>query len=277
MEKTNVSGKLHELSIMPKEVELNAVSKTFVTENVFKLHTIVLFALNEYISNKVKYTLPNFFKEVSIRHENLYLAINYMLKKETNYYFLNSYLNTIQKAFKNLYFNTNRRTYRGFISLINEQVLLIFKTFFPDDEKILIEEYKPIIEASEKIPEDVQERARCEMDIIRLGEKISFFGENFPKNPIENLGYQLELFMNHNYDFLKYPKTKSFKKEDSQEVAPEFDETVKKELSGVLNGDVANIICMIENAVINKQLISEKYFILHKFNFGSCFNYRKNV
>ena len=63
MEKTNVSGKLYELSIMPKKVELNAVSKTFVTENIFKLHPIVLSAINEYISNNVKYALPIFLKK----------------------------------------------------------------------------------------------------------------------------------------------------------------------------------------------------------------------
>ena len=64
MEKTNVSGKLHGLSIVPKKVELNAVSKTFVIENVFKLHIIVLSALNEYISNNVKYSLPIFLKKL---------------------------------------------------------------------------------------------------------------------------------------------------------------------------------------------------------------------
>ena len=277
MEKTNVSGKLHGLSIVPKKVELNAVSKTFVTENVFKLHTIVLFALNEYISNNVKYTLPIFFKEVSIKHENLYLAINYFLKKETHYYYLDSSLKTIQKEFKQLYFKTNTATYRTVISQINFKISFILKTFFPDEEKILTNEYKPVKEASEKIPAVVQERELCEVGVIRLGNKISVFGENFPNNPIKNVGYQLELFMNTNYDFLKIPKTKSFKKQNTQDDAPKYDESFKKEFSEILNGNVATIACMIENAVINKQLISENYFIWHKFDFGSCFNYRNYV
>ena len=117
----------------------------------------------------------------------------------------------------------------------------------------------------------------CEKDVIKLGRLISVFGENFPNNPIENVGYQLELFMNSNYDFLKYPKTKNFTNQLPQDVAPEYDESFKKELSEVLNGNVATIACMIENAVINKQLISEKYFIWHKFDIGSCFNYRNYV
>ena len=81
--------------------------------------------------------------------------------------------------------------------------------------------------------------------------------------------------MNHNYDFSK--KNKSFKKQKPQDVLPMFDESFKEEISEILNRNVANIVCTIENAVINKQLISENYFIWHKFNFDSCFDYRKNV
>ena len=125
MKKIKVSGKLHELSIIPKKVELNEISKTFVTENVFKLHPIVLSALNEYISNNVKYTLPIFFNEVSIKHENLYLAIYFKLKKEIYDSYLNKYLDIINISYKKLYFNTNAQIYRKAINEIHQHVLSI--------------------------------------------------------------------------------------------------------------------------------------------------------
>ena len=177
---------------------------------------------------------------------------------------MDSSLKTIQKEFQQLFFKTDTGIYQRVISQINFQISYIFKTFFPDEENFLTNEYKPVKEASEKIPAHAPKRELCEVDVNRLGNEISVFGENFPNNPIKNVGYQLKLFMNTNYDYLKIPNLRSFKKQKTQDDAPNNDESLKKEFSEVLNGSVITITRMIEIAVINKQLISENYFIWHK-------------
>ena len=97
-----------------------------------------LSTLNQFISNYIKYTLPTRFSDISIKNENSYLAINYKLKIYDS--FSNNYLINIQKLFKKLYLRRDTEFYKYIIGQINQEVSLIFKTYFPNIE-ILTNQY----------------------------------------------------------------------------------------------------------------------------------------
>ena len=50
-----------------------------------------------------------------------------------------------------------------------------------------------------------------------------------------------------------------------------------KYVDPALSGYIANIICLIEQFIINHLLINKNYIILHDFNYQKCVNERKSL
>ena len=256
MDDINLSGQIYELEISVQKIEVGEVHAKLLIEKVNKVSPIILVALNSYIKEKVKFTLPIFFKNAEISQKMTYLGINYRLKKEIYESVLDSILSKIKTSFKKFYYNTNSKNYTDGITEINQQILQIFKTLFPDQEKDLTKGYQEINDISLKIPPTVQYYNYRDQNLDLLYKKITDFGITFniPNNPLSNLGYFISNFMKRNIDSLNYPPY------------------IQNEQCRVtLNAYLSGAICTIKESTLNHHSLNKNYFIWAKYDYSSCY------
>ena len=86
-----ITGKINNLSIKVGEISENKCNtQVLIEQNINKLISLILPLANEIIESGIKYTLPIFFKDISIEHKKGYIGIEYMIKDEINYDKINS-------------------------------------------------------------------------------------------------------------------------------------------------------------------------------------------
>ena len=253
----NVSGKLHELSIQVESIDENGASLTFLFENVNKLISLFLSALNEYISQSIKFTLPRFFKNINVEHKSQYLAINYELKKEIYFSSLDSYLNTMQKLLKSLYFKTDSESYRNVAGPINRLILDMFNEFFRDN--YLIIQYDIITKIISRIPDCITDETKRRNIFTELSRELSKLNTlvNIPNSGLDTLGGQISYFVEQSIGMAQAP------------------ENVRSStLTTVLNEFLARIICLIEQTALGHHSLNKEYFIWYDFDFSKCYRIR---
>ena len=257
MDNINISGKLQDLTIKVESIDKNGESLTFLFENVNKLISIFLSALNEYISQKIKFTLPIFFKNVSVEHKNKYLAINYNLKKEIYYFSLNNYFNSMQKLLKNLYFKNDAESYRRVASPINRLILDMFSEFFRNNYLIL--QYDTITKIISRIPDSITDSNKRKKIFDELSKELLNLDKmiNIPDSGISTLVIQISNFVEQSIGMSQNPA-------NSQNL----------QLISVLNDFLARIICLIEQTALSHHSLNKDYFIWYDFDFSTCYRIR---
>ena len=257
MDNINISGKLQDLTIKVESIDKNGESLTFLFENVNKLISIFLSALNEYISQKIKFTLPIFFKNVSVEHKNKYLAINYNLKKEIYYFSLNNYFNSMQKLLKNLYFKNDAESYRRVASPINRLILDMFSEFFRNNYLIL--QYDTITKIISRIPDCITDTTKRRNIFEELSRELSKLNNlvNIPNSGLDTLGEQINYFVEQSIGMSQVP-----------------DNARSSTLTNQLNEFLARVICLIEQTALGHHSLNKEYFIWYDFDFSKCYRIR---
>ena len=260
MENSIITGRINELTFNIQKIEINKFSLTFKHEHMHELKPEFVSVLNQFISNYIKYTLPTCFSDISIKNENSYLAINYKLKIYDS--FSNNYLINIQKLFKKLYLRRDTEFYKYIIGQINQEVSLIFKTYFPNIENVLTNQYECVKEASLKFPYNITDINMREIYINNLDKELTIYGRafNIQNNTLSLIGSEIKKFMLTNINIWNAP-------EDIR----------NKYVDPALSGYIANIICLIEQFIINHLSTHKNYIILHDFNYPKCVNEWKSL
>ena len=253
----NVSGKLHELSIKVESIDENGASLTFLFENVNKLISLFLSALNKYISQDIKFSLPIFFKNINVEHKSQYLAINYELKKEIYYSSLNSYLNSIQKLLKSLYFKADSESYRNVAGPLNRLILDMFSEFFKDN--YLIIQYDTITKIISRIPDCITDTTKRRNIFEELSRELSKLNNlvNIPNSGLDTLGEQINYFVEQSIGMSQIP-----------------DNARSSTLTNQLNEFLARVICLIEQTALGHHSLNKEYFIWYDFDFSKCYRIR---
>ena len=101
-----------------------------------------------------------------------------------------------------------------------------------------------------------------EIYINNLDKELTIYGRafNIQNNTLSLIAYQIKGFMLNNFNILKAP-------EDIR----------NKYVDLALSGYIANIICLIEQFIINHLSTHKNYIILHDFNYPKCVNEWKSL
>ena len=103
-----------------------------------------------------------------------------------------------------------------------------------------------------------------EIYINNLDKELTNYGRafNIQNNTLSLIGSQIKKFMLNNINILK---------------ALEDIRNRNRYVDPALSGYIANIICLIEQFIINHLLIYKNYIILHDFNYPKCVNEWKSL
>ena len=194
VEGINVSGKINELNIEVGEISVNEEKTEFLLENATGFKTILLSLLNDYISKNIKFTVPFFFKNISVEHKSKYLIINYNLKKEVYFSDLEREYIYFFDGLKSLYHHNDYSWLTGLADSVMEFMTNINNLLF--DDKSLQPQFEKIAKTAKKLPRDFNDLFKRQSIETELIEELTELQKmiNAPVS-LKDAGYALKDFL----------------------------------------------------------------------------------
>ena len=250
----DVSGKINDINIEVGKISVNKENTEFLLEEAKGFITILVSTLNGYISKNIKFTVPVFFKKISVEHKNKYLIINYNLKKEVYYSDLDRQYLHFMGALKLLYFRDDTPNLDYVANSVKEFMTNVYNLLFDDND--LKSQYDKIGETLLRIPCYYTNEQKRNDILNKLIEEITEIEKMVNVTMlIRNAGFTTKYFIDECIKHIQNPKNIT---------------------RSSLDRYVADIDCQIEYSIFNHFKITKKEVFIwdYKFDRIKCFKQR---
>ena len=257
-EKT-ITGKVNSLAIKVGAIPINKYSsEVLIEQNINSIIPLVLPFINNYIADKIKFTLPLFFKNIDIQHKTDYLTVNYELKKEVfnTYYGSSSVLSSLE----NIFLVKDSYSIKNCLSSISTGIKNYIQKFFAGNTNVINQASK-VTNALLKIVDNTSNEQKISTALSEFEKELKGMNNYLKYKSVDfsSLMSAISMFAKQNANM-------------ANNIPPEGIKTTGAQLKRQLREWAVYIACRVDEVLIKLLNTETDFFIFKEFDYYTCIN-----